>query len=163
MPTPSPEALQAEVEQVYESLTDQAKHTEAQIELVKRIILLNLVTFKYFDFEQTKQLISPNYKQHNAWATDGPDSIIDVAKWLQKSCIENWTGSGEPHCDFQYKRILVDGEYVLCQFRGVRYPGDIGHYVWDLYRFQDGKWAEHWDQVNDWIPDSKLKHPNGLM
>lgn len=153
--------LRAEVEKLYNSLQDQPQHSAEQAITVKRIIELHLVAFKYYDFERTKLLVDPNYKQHSIFVGDGRESLIDMAKIMEKWAETKWTEPGKPHIKMDIKRILVDGPYVVVQHHSQRWEGDIGNHVIDIYRVKDEKFTEHWESVMDVVPESELKHENG--
>lgn len=160
----SDEVLQAEVERRYNSLLDQPPHTDDQILVIKRVIELCVATFKYYDFERTCALVGKNYKQHSALArSSGQESIIEVAGLLKSWAAKDWTGTGEPHIHIEFKRILVNGPYIFCQLHSRNSDSHLGQHVFDLYRYEDGRFVEHWDVVNEVPPASDLKHGNGLF
>lgn len=151
----------AEVEQIYAALPDQPQHTEDQIVKVKKTIELYLATFKYYNYERTFELVDESYKQHSQMVGDGRDSIIEASKVLKSIAAEKWVGPGEPHFKMDFKRILVDGDYVIVQILSTRWPGDTGEHVFDLYRFKNGKVVEHWDAIQQISPEN-IKHGNGV-
>ncbi|KIL86252.1 hypothetical protein FAVG1_10649 [Fusarium avenaceum] len=157
----SDEALKTAVDEVYANLKDQPQHSPSQISIVKRIIELHLVAFKYYDFERTRQLVDKNYKQHSVFVSDGQESIIDMAKTMREWAAKSWSRPEEPHIQMDIKRILVDDPYVTVHHHSSRWEGDIGNHVIDIYRLNGGKVAEHWESVMDIIPTSELKHQNG--
>ncbi|KAL6703096.1 hypothetical protein ACN47E_010233 [Coniothyrium glycines] len=144
------DTLQAEIEQVFQSLHDQPRHTSDQDIIVKKAIELYLVGFKYYDEDRTRALVHPNYKQHSSMATsDGQNSIIEIAQGMRSIASEHWKGAGEPHFKIDPKRIMVDGEYVICQVHGRRWESDSGQHVFDMYRYRDGQFLEHWDVISE--------------
>ncbi|KAI8670214.1 hypothetical protein NCS55_00766500 [Fusarium keratoplasticum] len=155
------EILKTAVDQVYADLKDQPQHSPSQVSIVKRIIELHLVAFKYYDFERTRQLVDENYKQHSVFVGDGEESIIDMAKMMKQWAAKNWSRPEEPHIQMSIKRILVDEPYVIVHHHSRRWEGDTGNHVIDIYRLKDGRVAEHWESVMDIIPESELKHNNG--
>lgn len=157
------DALRAEVQEVFDCLKDQRQHTEEETDLIKRLIELHLVTFKYYDFDRTLQLVHPDYKQHSPMVGDGPNSIVDAAKEVRSWVTPRWTGTGEPHVTMTLKRIFVDAPFIIVQHHTTRWEGDQGHHVIDIYRVKDGKFAEHWESVMVVPPEEKLKHSNGLF
>lgn len=159
----SEEAPQAEVEEEYSRLKSQPPHNEEQVALIKRLIELHLVTFKYYEFERTKDLVHEGYKQHSPLVGDGQNSIIEAAKLVRSWVEPKWEGPGEPHANMQFKRVLVDGPYMIVQHHTRRWEGDRGHHVIDIYRVKDGRFAEHWESVMEVPPENELKHSNGLF
>ncbi|EXA31964.1 hypothetical protein FOVG_16842 [Fusarium oxysporum f. sp. pisi HDV247] len=151
----------AEIEQIYAGLTDQPPHTEEQKVMAKKIIELHLVTFKYYDYKRTFELVDENYRQHSQMVADGRDSIIEASKVLKSFAAKNWKGPGEPHFNMMFKRILVDGDYIVAQIFSERWPGDAGEHVFDLYRWKNGKVVEHWDVIQQ-VDAANMKHGNSV-
>ncbi|EEU38459.1 uncharacterized protein NECHADRAFT_88631 [Fusarium vanettenii 77-13-4] len=151
----------AEVDQIYARLTDQPPHTPEQIARAKKIIELHLATFKYYDYKRTFELVDENYKQHSQLVADGRDSIIEASKVLESIAARHWTGPGEPHFNMNFKRILVDVDYIVAQIFSTRWPGDAGEHVFDLYRWKDGKVVEHWDAIQQ-VDLDNIKHGNSV-
>jgi NADPH:quinone reductase-like Zn-dependent oxidoreductase/predicted SnoaL-like aldol condensation-catalyzing enzyme len=83
--------------------------------------------------------IRPDYIQHNPLAADGPEAMKAFgAAWKQQY----------PDATYEEKRAITDGDMVLLHSHGVLVPGnpDVPELaIFDLFRFQDGKIAEHWD------------------
>ncbi|MDX3116575.1 nuclear transport factor 2 family protein [Streptomyces scabiei] len=83
--------------------------------------------------------IRPDYIQHNPLAPDGPDAMKAFgAAWKQQY----------PDATYEEKRAITDGDLVLLHSHGVLVPGnpEVPELaIFDLFRFQDGKIAEHWD------------------
>ncbi|KAK2488231.1 hypothetical protein H9L39_02158, partial [Fusarium oxysporum f. sp. albedinis] len=151
----------AEIEQIYAGLTDQPPHTEEQKVMAKKIIELHLATFKYYDYKRTFELVDENYRQHSQMVADGRDSIIEASKVLKSIAAKNWKGPGEPHFNMMFKRILVDGDYIVAQIFSERWPGDAGEHVFDLYRWKNGKVVEHWDVIQQ-VDAANMKHGNSV-
>jgi predicted SnoaL-like aldol condensation-catalyzing enzyme len=158
------DTLQAEIERTLQSLQDQPKHTKDQQLIVRKAVELYLVAFKYYDLDRTRALVHPNYKQHSTMATtDGQDSIIEVAGLMKSIAAKNLKGDGEPHFIIDVKRIMVDGEYVICQVHGRRWENDSGQHVFDMYRYRDGQFVEHWDVQMEVPPTTVTGNGNSLF
>lgn len=84
-----------------------------------------------------------NYKQHSQTVADGRDSIIEAAEVLKSIAAKSLGGPGEPHFDMKFKRILVDGDYIVAQIFSTRWVGGTGEHVCDLYRREDARAVEH--------------------
>ncbi|SPN96512.1 uncharacterized protein DNG_00040 [Cephalotrichum gorgonifer] len=153
----------AEVERIYATLTDQPPQTAEQIVKVKTTIELYLATFIHGDYERTIELVDESYRQHSHSQDigDGQDSIIEASKVLKSIAAEHWEGPGEPHFKMDFKRILVDGDYVIVQILSTRWPGDTGEHVFDMYRMKNGKFVEHWDVIQE-IKAGGTKHGNAV-
>lgn len=58
-----------------------------------------------------------------------------------------------PDAKYDVLRVLSEGDLVLLHSRGVLVPGMPGTAVFDIFRFQDGKIAEHWDVLQE-VPET---------
>ncbi|KAF3395340.1 hypothetical protein DPV78_009212 [Talaromyces pinophilus] len=134
------------VEKAYASLTDQPPHTPTQVAAVKTLLELYIATFLLKDYEATYRLIHPDYKQHDPLVGDGRQSIIDFSAVMEKKTAEE-TGKPAGLPEIFFKRILVDGEFIFVHVHSLRWPGDRGIAVMDLFRFQNGVFTEHWDVI----------------
>jgi len=54
-----------------------------------------------------------------------------------------------PDATYEERRSISDGDLVLLHSSGVLVPGTPGLAVFDIFRFQDGKIAEHWDILEE--------------
>ncbi|GAA3677568.1 nuclear transport factor 2 family protein [Lentzea roselyniae] len=72
------------------------------------------------------------YRQHSAWAADGPDALRGLVLNLSDS--------------FRYDlaRVIVDGEFVAVHgtYHGLALAPLVG---FNLFRVEEGKIVEHWD------------------
>ncbi|NVK13085.1 MAG: nuclear transport factor 2 family protein [Rhodobacteraceae bacterium] len=89
--------------------------------------------------------------QHNPDLADGLPALNDAL-----SAIEN----GMPVIQYQHlHHVLAEGNFVLCASEGQR--GGVHTSFYDLYRFEDGRIAEHWDTIEAIPPRSEWKNGNG--
>lgn len=86
------------------------------------------------------RIVRPDYIQHNPLAPDGPDAL----KFFGASIREQF-----PEITFVPQRAIADGDLVLLHSNVVFVPGTPGTAVFDIFRFQDGKIAEHWDVLQE--------------
>lgn len=86
------------------------------------------------------RLVRPDYIQHNPLAPDGPDAL----KYFVATTRQQF-----PDVTFDPRRATSDGDLVLLHSRNVLIPGTPGTAVFDIFRFQDGKIAEHWDILQE--------------
>lgn len=105
-------------------------------DLVARVLR---AAFEAGDTSVIDRHIRPDYIQHNPLAADGPEAMKAFgAAWKQQY----------PDATYEEKRAITDGDMVLLHSHGVLAPGnpDVPELaIFDLFRFQDGKIAEHWD------------------
>ncbi|GLB19558.1 hypothetical protein AtubIFM61612_009465 [Aspergillus tubingensis] len=152
--------LEAEVELRYAALADQPPHAATQVAIIKKCLKLFLATFVYFDYDTTRSLLRGEYKQHNPEVGDGPESIIEFSQLANKK-IQDLTGHTAERPDIRFKRILIDGDYVVLQSHVVRWKGDLGLNVFDMLRYKDGEFVEHWDSISQ-VP-GQSKNDNGIF
>jgi predicted SnoaL-like aldol condensation-catalyzing enzyme len=112
----------------------------------------------------TQQLVHEDYKQHNPLVGDGRQSIVDFGELMAKLATKGWNNGGKvPEAELRYKHILVDGDFITVHVHAIRWPGDRGTNVIDIFRFQNGLFCEHWDAITEVLPDSEIKNSNGLF
>jgi NADPH:quinone reductase-like Zn-dependent oxidoreductase/predicted SnoaL-like aldol condensation-catalyzing enzyme len=92
--------------------------------------------FQRGDTAIVDRLLRPEYIQHNPLAPDGPDAL----KYFVATTRQQF-----PDVAFEPRRAISDGDMVLLHSRNVLVPGTPGIAVFDIFRYQDGKIAEHWD------------------
>jgi predicted SnoaL-like aldol condensation-catalyzing enzyme len=149
-------AVLADVERIWkEQLTDQPKQTPEQIKAAKALIELFEATFNYHDYDVTRRLVAKDYIQHNVTVGTGQDSILEFAA---RECADPAT---RPL--FGYKRILVDGQYVVVHLL-VKMRNGMGDLkVIEIFRYEDGVFTEHWDSMAPIPPLSEHKNSNGVF
>jgi predicted SnoaL-like aldol condensation-catalyzing enzyme len=93
-----------------------------------------------------------NYIQHNPWiAEDGLSGVVAGLKAL-----------AEQGKTVKYDRvhmILGEGDFVLVVNEGSL--GGVPTAIYDMYRIENGKIAEHWDTLETIPPQTEWKNPNG--
>ncbi|WP_349308091.1 nuclear transport factor 2 family protein [Pseudofrankia sp. BMG5.36] len=96
--------------------------------------------FERGDTAIVDRLVRPDYIQHNPLAPDGPDALKFFSSTMRQQF---------PAATFTPRRAISDGDLVLLHSRSVLVPGTPGMAVFDIFRFQDGKIAEHWDILQE--------------
>jgi hypothetical protein len=104
----------AEVDEIYAGLKDQPPHSPAQVHACKQVVKLFLCVFQYHMYDEVRNLVAKDYIQHNLSISTGGESIIEFAEM-------NRNPDGSTQMKLSYKRILVDGEYII-----VHMQGDLG-------------------------------------
>ncbi|KAF9768735.1 hypothetical protein IL306_013920, partial [Fusarium sp. DS 682] len=154
--TMSKNAILDEVEKIWsEQLTDQPPQTSQQIKAAKALIELFLTAFKYHDYERTREMIAEDYIQHNPTVGPGRESIIEFA--------ERETTNPNKPVIFNYKRILVDGHYVVAHIHIDTGDGTEGMRLVEILRYENGVFKEHWDTLCPVPPKSECKNQNGVF
>lgn len=92
------------------------------------------------DSSKVDQYISPDYIQHSSLAEQG---VAALKGFLDKVRVES------PDAVQTVHRSFVDGDHVIIHTHVVRWPGDPGLAVVDIFRCADGMIVEHWDVIQD--------------
>lgn len=93
--------------------------------------------FNNWDLSCVPEIMREDYMQHSPEVEDGREGFLKFMDGFLKA---------KPHADII--KILEDGDLVCVFFRCVL-NGEKVVKVFDLYRLQDGKLAEHWDCTMD--------------
>jgi len=96
------------------------------------------------------QVVRPDYIQHNPQAPDGPDAL----KYFGAATRQQF-----PEITFVPYQSVTDGDMVLLHSNLVAVPGTPGIAVFDFFRFEDGKIAEHWDVLQE-VPATSISGNN---
>ncbi|KAK2936747.1 hypothetical protein FoTM2_004694 [Fusarium oxysporum f. sp. vasinfectum] len=132
----SKDKYSAEVEKIWkEHLTDQPPQTPQQIKAGKALIELFL-------------------------ATTIPRLELE---WIQSSSSPRETRDPNRPFQFNWKRIFVDGNYVIAHNHVENGDGTDGVRVVEILRYENGLFTEHWDTVTPVPPKSEWKNQNGVF
>ena len=104
--------------------------------------------FNAWDISELDDLMRDDYKQHSPEVADGKAGFIAFSKEFFKQ---------KPHAEII--SCMEDGDKVCVFFRCVMENGVIAK-VFDLYRLEEGKLAEHWDCTMR-VDNMECNHPNG--
>jgi predicted SnoaL-like aldol condensation-catalyzing enzyme len=96
--------------------------------------------------------ISPDYIQHSSLAEP---TLAALKGFLAKVREES------PNATQTIKRAFVDGDHVIVHVHVVRWPGDPGLAVVDIFRITGGKIVEHWDVIQE-VPANPV-NPNPMV
>ncbi|MFD3482584.1 nuclear transport factor 2 family protein [Streptomyces sp. NPDC058665] len=92
-----------------------------------------------------------NYIQHNPVIAEGLDGLRAIVPTLPD--------------DFSYTmlRTFEDGDHViaLAKVSGFLPEGDAA--VADVFRFENGRIAEHWDILQPYVPDDRTASGNPML
>ncbi|WP_158839443.1 nuclear transport factor 2 family protein [Saccharothrix deserti] len=102
--------------------------------------------FEDGDLSIADRHIRPDYIQHNAQAPDGVQAIKDFARNISTQF---------PNMTYNVKRVLAQGDLVMVHSNPIFTPGGRGSAVVDIFRFQHGMIAEHWDVVQE-VPETTV-------
>ncbi|MGZ9812596.1 nuclear transport factor 2 family protein [Pseudoroseicyclus sp. H15] len=103
-------------------------------------IVISAVTaiFTSFDPQAAEELLAPDYIQHNTGVPSGAAPIIGFIPALEDSGIELTT-----------HRVISEGDLVVMHntYQNAQAFGADTLVAFDVYRVEDGKVAEHWDNL----------------
>ncbi|MBX2845938.1 MAG: nuclear transport factor 2 family protein [Saprospiraceae bacterium] len=101
--------------------------------------------FKDFDAEAAKTFFSPNYIQHNPGVPTGLEPVLGFLPALKEAGTSVTT-----------HRVLVDGDYVVLhnQYDNAEAFGAKELVGFDVWRMEDGKVAEHWDNLTPLVAET---------
>ncbi|MGW3648511.1 nuclear transport factor 2 family protein [Streptomyces sp. NPDC000878] len=100
--------------------------------------------FERGDTAVVDRFVRADYIQHNPLAADGSGPLKNLATGVHQQF---------PEAEYGIRRVISEGDLVLVHSNVVLTPGSRGSAVFDIFRFQGGKIAEHWDTGQN-VPDS---------
>ncbi|WP_405960944.1 nuclear transport factor 2 family protein [Streptomyces sp. NBC_00024] len=100
--------------------------------------------FEEGDTAVVDRYVRPDYIQHNPFAPDGAETLKGLAGVMNQQF---------PDAEYDVKRVVAQGDLVLVHSNVVLTPGSRGSAVFDIFRFQGGRIAEHWDVAQE-VPES---------
>ncbi|GCB43236.1 nuclear transport factor 2 family protein [Streptomyces sp. NL15-2K] len=92
--------------------------------------------FERGDTSVVDRFVRPDYIQHNPLAPDGAEALKYFGAFQRQQY---------PDLRYDIKRVISEGDLVLVHSNIVLTPGTRGVAAFDIFRFQGGKIAEHWD------------------
>ncbi len=98
------------------------------------------------DESRVDDYIAADYTQHSPLAPPGRDAL---KAWLRATRAES------PEAYQTLHRLLVDGEHVVAHLHVVRWPGDRGLAVMDMYRVPEDRIVEHWEVIQE-LPEHPI-------
>ena len=111
-----------------------------------REVLINM------DSSKVDHYLPPHYVQHSSLAPPGLQALKD---FLDKVRVES------PDASQTIKRAFVDGDHVIVHVHVIRFRGDPGLAVVDIFRLENERIVEHWDVLQE-VPATPL-NPNSMF
>ena len=96
--------------------------------------------------------LPPGYIQHSSLAEPGLEPLKRFLAHVRKE---------SPDAEQTIHRAFVEGDHVIVHVHVVRWPGDPGLAVVDIFRFESGAIVEHWDVIQE-VPARPI-NPNGMF
>ncbi|MFI7410568.1 nuclear transport factor 2 family protein [Streptomyces sp. NPDC049627] len=100
--------------------------------------------FEQGDTGVVDRYVRPDYIQHNPLAPDGAETLKNLGVAIHQQF---------PDARYDVRRVISEGDLVLVHSNVVLTPDTRGTAVFDIFRFQGGRIAEHWD-VGQEVPES---------
>jgi predicted SnoaL-like aldol condensation-catalyzing enzyme len=116
------------------------------------VLEMHRVVLDKLDSSQVDRYLSPDYLQHSSLAEPG---LASLKAFLDKVKVES------PDAKHYVKRAFVDGDHVVVHVHVVRWTGDPGLAVVDIFRVADGRIVEHWDVLQE-VP-ARPVNPNSMF
>ena len=136
----TPAAASADVSR--EPLSPQAASGIAHHKAVAVAVLKGL--FEAGDTEVVDHYVRPDHIEHSPFVPDGAQGLKNLGGAIHEQF---------PEAEYRVQRVLAQGDLVLVHSHLVLTPGTLGTAVVDIFRFQDGLIAEHWQVVQE-VPES---------
>ncbi|MFB8749123.1 nuclear transport factor 2 family protein [Streptomyces parvulus] len=103
------------------------------------------------DLTALDRYFTENYIQHNPAISDGLEGLREIVPTLPV------------HFRYTMLRTFEDGDHViaLAKVSGFLPEGDAA--VADVFRFENGRIAEHWDILQPYVPDDQTASGNPML
>jgi predicted SnoaL-like aldol condensation-catalyzing enzyme len=99
----------------------------------------------------TDYISTVKYYQHNPGVKDGLSGLAEAIKSLNEANM--------PMIYTKNHIIIGEGNFILSVSEGTFMNKHVSFY--DLFRIENGKIVEHWDTIENILPESKAKNRNG--
>ncbi len=116
-------------------VSNQEKEITKESNVNKALELIN--TFASGDTEKAKELLAENYIQHNLAYGTGEAAFIGSVEYLASAPVKTTVKN---------IRAFEDGDYVFLQ-TVYNFAGAGEQVAFDIFRFENGLIAEHWDNL----------------
>lgn len=104
------------------------------------------------DSRRVDDYIAPGYVQHSSLAEP---TVAALKTFLDRVRAES------PGATQTIHRAFVDGDHVITHVHVVRFPGDPGLAVVDIFRVDGDRIVEHWDVIQE-VPAHPV-NPNPMF
>jgi len=126
--------------------------TTAEQANLERVLTMYREVLIAMDPEKVEVHLPARYVQHSSLAEPGLEAL---KRFLARVRIESPAARQTIH------RAFVDGDHVIVHVHVVRWPGDPGLAVVDIFRCEQGEIVEHWDVIQE-VPAHPV-NPNSMF
>ncbi|NME72552.1 nuclear transport factor 2 family protein [Flammeovirga aprica] len=123
--------------------------TKSNKKIVKHFI--DDVLFGKHPEKITDYVSTEEYLQHNPNVKDGLAGLGEALEALNKA--------GMPMVYKENHALFGEGNFVVAVSEGIFMKKEVAFY--DIFRLDDGKIVEHWDAIQEILPESEAKNSNG--
>lgn len=109
---------------------------------IKRTLKAQQAFFEDYNPKGIKKHFTENYTQHNPHVPTGRSTIINFLPKLKEAKTTSTT-----------HRVFQDGDFVILHntYNNAQAFGAKKMVAFDVYRLENGKVAEHWDNLTPWV------------
>jgi predicted SnoaL-like aldol condensation-catalyzing enzyme len=93
--------------------------------------------FNKRDYDAAERFWSESYIQHSAHIPPGRDGLFNLVRSLPETL------------RYENHLVVAEGDYVIAHGRFSGHGRPAAWIAADIIRFEDGKFAEHWDVLQD--------------
>jgi predicted SnoaL-like aldol condensation-catalyzing enzyme len=93
--------------------------------------------FNKRDYHAAERFWSESYIQHSAHIPPGRDGLFNLVRSLPETL------------HYENQLVVAEGDYVIAHGRFSGHGRPAAWIAADVIRFEDGKFAEHWDVLQD--------------
>ena len=94
--------------------------------------------------EAVSKYLGDTYIQHTPTMADGPEGCRKFHEDMYKEY---------PDMRVEIKRIVAEGDLVVLHDHMIRYEGDLGLALMEIFRVDNNKLVEHWGAVQE-VPET---------
>jgi predicted SnoaL-like aldol condensation-catalyzing enzyme len=124
---------------------DEQRRLDHVLEMYREVLIK-------MDSSKVERYLPPHYLQHSSLAPPGLQPLKDFLDRVRVA---------SPDASQTIKRAFVDGDHVIVHVHVVRFPGDPGLAVVDIFRLENDVIVEHWDVLQE-VP-AKPVNPNSMF
>lgn len=104
----------------------------------QELVLALFAAISDYDADAARAMLTPDYIQHNPYIATGPDGLANLISLAEENVVVITT-----------HRVIAEGDYVVAHntFENFAAFGADEIAAFDVFRIEDGKLAEHWDNL----------------